>query len=485
MAAGSQLFSDFAIDNIYGVLDRLPDPDLVLQSLGYTRADLRRLETDDEISGAMDTHRDAVIGTPWHLSPYEESQHKWLWDAIAPHIEDLLIGAWKAIPYGYSVVETVLKKTKPMITIDHLGVKPMQWFEPRPDGRLLMTLPNSTVYREEVPTDGKYILTRRLATYEQPFGESLLSRCYWPWFFRHNGWEFWMKFLNRFADPLLLGQVGDPALFIQEMQKLGYRFVIGTGIDEKVSAVTPDARDAFKVVEDALLSRIQKTWLGQTLTTQMGVRGNSGAAAVHNEVRKDRRDSALKLVRPAGQTLVNLLWRVNDMPGQAPTFLLQDGKGLDMDRADRDAKLVTAGILTFTEDYIVNQYDLEPGDFVVGPAPSATPDIPPAPGDKTGLKAKFGAPDPKHLRKGQRFSADQQLVEDLADAAVLGAPQPIPVELIRAAISKSTSPEDLTDRLAALYTGHDPVEFREWTERALFAADVLGYVTAEKRIGVS
>jgi len=46
------------------------------------------------------------------------------------------------------------------------------------------------------------------------------------------------------------------------------------------------------------------------------------------------------------------------------------------------------------------------------------------------------------------------------------------------------SPEDLAARLADLYQGQDATAFRELMETSLFAADVLGYATADQRIGV-
>ena len=309
-SSGTQLYRTVAVDQIWTILDRLPDPDLVLRMLGLQRYELKKLEYDDEIGGAMDTRRDVVVATPWRLDPYVESEHKWLWEALEPHVEALVTGAWYAVPYGYAVQEVVLRRGNP-ITIETVQRKPMQWFEPRRDGTLWMSLPERGDW-QQVPTDGKFLLTSRLADYENPFGQALLSRCYWPWFFRHNGWEFWMKFLERFADNLLLGKVGDPQAFVNAMNSLGYSNVIGVGSDEAVTAVTQSGKDEFKAVEDALGRRIQITWLGQTLTTQMSDSGGSYAAAqVHNLVRMDKKHADLRLIERTGQTLVNLLWRVN------------------------------------------------------------------------------------------------------------------------------------------------------------------------------
>jgi phage gp29-like protein len=57
---------------------------------------------------------------------------------------------------------------------------------------------------------------------------------------------------------------------------------------------------------------------------------------------------------------------------------------------------------------------------------------------------------------------------------------PLDPAKVKSAVLAATSPEDLADKLFAL-VGEDvsEPEFRETLERALYAADVLGYVSAE------
>ena len=39
-----------------------------------------------------------------------------------------------------------------------------------------------------------------------PRGKALMSRVYWLWYFKTNGWRFWAKYLERFGSPLLVGK---------------------------------------------------------------------------------------------------------------------------------------------------------------------------------------------------------------------------------------------------------------------------------------
>jgi phage gp29-like protein len=89
-------------------------------------------------------------------------------------------------------------------TLNEIVVKPLEWFEPKNDGRL--------IYRQnaEIDVNAKYplkfFLTRRKPTFKQPYGDPLLSKLYWLWFFRTNTTKFWVKFLERFGTPILLGK---------------------------------------------------------------------------------------------------------------------------------------------------------------------------------------------------------------------------------------------------------------------------------------
>lgn len=505
--AAAFLGQELAIEQVLSLLSRLPDPDLVLLANGVSRADLRKLETDDEISAALETRREAVIATPWRLEPADGEPVRWLHETLEPHVETLIRGAWSALPYGYAVQEVVYRPG-PRIGLDRVVEKPLEWFEPRRDGTLWYTPSDGLGSGVPVEVDSRYkfLLTRRNPTYRNPYGEALLSRCYWPWFFRHNGWRFWMRFLERFAEPLLLGQVFDPAGFVAALQGMGLEAVVGVGKEESISAVTPGAGGEFEKVEMALGRRIQKLILGQTLTSEVGDKGSYAAAQVHNEVRQDKRNADLRLVSGALHRLVEALWSLNALPGQPPRFVLADDTGLEIARAERDAKLVQAGVLKLSENYLLDRYDFVPGDFTVpeaGPmAPrlagqggtagaeaasgeaAATTEDAPNTTPRPERRAQLGQPAVALAANGQRFTADQELVETLTAAALAQAASPIPASQVRGAILAATDPEDLANRLAALYRGQDAAAFQELMERSLFAADVMGYVTAEKRVGI-
>jgi len=503
----AQLYDEQATDLLVQMLTKMPDLEDTLRQAGIQRYKLRVLLTDDEISQVCETRRDALLATPVHLEPGDTEQSKRLMELLQPHMAGLVATVFKARLFGYSVIEAVYAQTdKGDIGFAFLGEKPMQWFEPKSDGKLIF-YPNdgrSSGYGLEVDQEYKFFCTRNMPTYEMPYGEAILAKLYWPWFFRTNGWKFWGKFLERFGTPLLVGNSSDPTAMVKALLMAHSNAVVGIGPDDKVAAVgaAQGAGTVFADFEAASLRRIQKVVLGQTLTSGTdGGSGNRALGQVHELVRMDKRNADIMMATATLQRVVDALCKVNSWAPVKVWFA--DDQGLESDRAERDSKLYTQGV-RFTPDYYQDNYDLRATDFEMaseaapeGETPPALPGAP-AKGAKVGQPpAKSGAKKDSAVKASQlpghlfsqlpggrkKFTKQQQQVEDQADAGLEEAGLPLDLDAIRTAITAATSPEDLEDRLFALIGDQVAQEdFVEVLERALFAADVLGYVHAEGKV---
>jgi len=471
------LNSEQALDKLFAWLIRQPDPDETLRKLGKTRVSLRALEFDDEISQCLDTRREAVIATPWRLEPQQPRSSKWLATQIAPHFEALVRAAFSAVCYGYSVIEVVYGPADGKIGIDHLAEKPLEWFVPQRDGTVRYFPNNGSGGVTGIEVDArKFILTRRQPSYRNPYGEALLSRLYWPYFFKTQGRRFWAQFLERFGFPILVGTVSDGAAFVEAMTRLGAVSPVAIPPGSTVETIAATQAGEFERFDATFARSIQKVILGQTLTSDVGSSGSYAAAKVHDSVREDKRNADIRLVSATVQELVNILAELNGL--QAVQFVMADGTGLEVERATRDATLVDKGVLKFTEQYLLDRYDFLEGDFTVPTTPVPAPPAPPAlpapaaePEDEPAAAAlaAFAAP---------RFTAEQQVLEDGIDSVLQRLDSVIADAEIKAVIRLATSPRDLHDRLMVLLAGADGADFQRTFERALFAADVLGYAHA-------
>lgn len=170
-------YTETAIDiKLENLLIQMPDPDLTLQKAGLKRANLRVLETDDEITAAIETRREALVSMPWRLEPEKGRSVMYIWEQLTPHIPHILKNAFNAVLYGYSVQEVIYSQLPDgRIGIQSIIEKPFEWFEPKNDGTL--------IYRSQQNVEGvladttlKFLLTVRNPTYRNPYGEALLSR---------------------------------------------------------------------------------------------------------------------------------------------------------------------------------------------------------------------------------------------------------------------------------------------------------------------
>lgn len=363
-------------------LDRfneLFDISQLVQDSCATRSDLRVIEeSDDEVQQCIETRMDTLVGVDWRLDGGSEEVREWLTAQLKRHYDYLVQTAWMAKLYGYSVMERVWEKQDNYYVVARLPEKPFEWFVPRRDGTLWyrskysILLPDAynAIDGQQVDTQFKFLLTVNKPTFRNPRGKALLAYLFWPWFFRKATWQFWMQFLERNGQPLLVGTGDDPAKIAEQLALAVQDAVIGVPKSTTIQAISPNNKgDAFVLAEEHLVTRIQKVLLGQTLTSDTGGSGSYALGEVHNEVRLDKTLGDLKLITPTVQNYVDAL-RLLNFPSSRPVNLVYSiDRGLESGRANRDAAMVNSGNITFTEQYYKREYGFKDGDFkVVDPA---------------------------------------------------------------------------------------------------------------------
>ncbi|MDQ6988465.1 MAG: DUF935 family protein [Mariprofundaceae bacterium] len=473
---GGGLYDEADVHGIVSYLSTMPDMDETLLAAGIYREDLRKLETDDEITACLETRREAVLATPRNFEG-KDSDVTFIKENLEPMLDDVIRQIWDATPYGYSVGEAIYAKDGRRIVLDKMLFKPFEWFTPKADGDLLVR-----GSEEKLDTEYKFFLTRRRASYRQPYGEALLSKLYWAWYFRMQGWEHWDRWLKRYATPPLVGIAAHGKL--DELRNALMRCVnapviaLPEGSSMDVADTSGGARH-FPDFEEAVTKRIQKVILGQTLTSDVGKSGSFAAAKVHDGIRDDRRVSDCKMVQSTVQRMIDALCTLNGMA--KVVFTLADERALNQARAERDATLVNAGIVNLSQGYLLRAYDFEESDLEeiveadIEGGGAAKAD------EKNNIKSKskgkmqFAADD-----KQPRFTKAQQAIEDLGDDAIKKAGNPIDEAAIKDVIMAAESADDMLEKLAALAGGYDVANFAELAERALFTADVFGYAQADK-----
>jgi len=435
--------------------------------------------TDDEISQAMETRLDAVLNAPWRFVEDHGEQTRFLKELFTKWHFEIVSGAWEACPYGYSVLEANYKiDENNRFTLAEIMVKPLEWFEPKNNGELIFRKPQSSAEVNVFKTYPlKFFLTRRKPSYKQPYGEALLTKLYWIWYFKTSSTKFWVKFLERFGSPLLIGKVGGQNRKQQDIDAMTAALlnahaqsILSIPAEDEVTTVGTNfsgaGASAFEAFDKVMVRRVQKVVLGQTMTSENDGGGSKALGVVHNEVRMDKRNSDLRMISPTVQELIDALCILNGFDKH--TIILGGEQDLNVKVVERDLKLKDLGV-QFNDKYIIETYGIKPEHFKVGVASDITP------------IQQFNALPHKAFSFAattRKLSPEQQEVEELTDAQrnmeLLSNAQ------VNELLQKSETPEELAFNLMQLMPEASQSQFTANLERALYAGDVLGYVMASR-----
>ena len=458
-------------------LTKMPDGDEVLRKAGITRHRLKVMMYDDEIYQCVEKRQDKLESAPWRLEPADTTAAQILNDHLREWWSDIVIGAQNARWYGYSVLEAVYNENAlhvngdtitPFIGLEWIGEKPMQWYEPKNDGRLMLLANyNTTRQDQEVDQRFKHFLTRCKSTYENPLGEALLSRLYWVWFFKTSGFKFWAKFVEKFGLPMLVGKTAGKTTDMRDALLRAHASSVialsGTdSVEIQTANTNGNASQTFEVFDKNLERRIQKVILGQTLTSGTDGSGSRALGDVHLEVQNSKYKADVRMIMPTIQAIINALCDLNGW--ERHRVIIGEEKSLEEPKADRDVKLKNAGAV-LTPQYFKREYGLEDGDVIEQP--------------QTGFNQFTALPRQAFNFKASanKLSPEQQEVEELTDGQ--DELQLLKPDQVKELVFKSDSPESLAYNLMQLIPGATKTQFTANLDQALYAADVLGYVTAQ------
>ena len=475
---GGSLYSEQAIHKMNSFFDDLIkfDSDETLKNAGISRHQLAILLSDDEIDGKIETRSDNLMQAKYTLSDGDSDISTFIYEQLDEHISAILNASLNAKLYGYSVTEIVwdkYAKTKtgiyqPLSVVE----KPMQWFEPKNDGRLLWFAEND--YRGQVvDSNFKYLLQQYKPTYAEPKGKALLSRVYWLWYFKKNGWQFWSKFLERFGAPLLIGTTeGDPQLLANALMSAHSQSIVAMGAGDAVTSISATSNgEAFKAYDDAINKRIAKYLLGQTLTSGTDAGGTYGQGLVHQDQQQRILDGDKKFAARYVQQFIDTICLLNGY--EPPKFNFTFEKGLQPERAERDSKLYNQGV-RFDESYYIDAYDFKP-EYIKVVEGDAAPVMQLS--SKPVRALQFAQDD------NEQFTPEQQELEKVADNALNASVQPFDVNKVLTAIELATDADSLTSALFDMVGDSlAQSEFTQLVNTAIQVADVHGFADESSEV---
>jgi len=463
-----------------GWLSTLPDPDPVLRKRGDDAAILRELSADDQVTTAMLSRKNRVLNCP-HLTfragapegetptpEAEELHRRFMRDLERTNLRTVIAGMLDAPFYGFTPLELIWKRGGDWWHLVDIVARPCHWFRFDNHNTPVFVGEYGIFCADPRPLPpGKFVFVTHHATYDNPYGLRLLSRCLWPVSFKRGGLTFYARFVERHGMPWVIGEAPAKA---EKLEKQDMARGLSRMVQDAVAVIPHGASVKLEsagqtqgAIHEDFLARqdraISKVLMGQTLTIETDGKNSLAATEAHKDVADDLADADKAMVADAWNEIAWLYAQVNAAPGvAAPLAAYEEPEDLNR-QADLDKKLVEIGV-EFTEERFTGVYGLKPGEFRLRQSAPAVP--------TTGTGVNFSAPSNKSLAEKAQANLDEAIKKMLPDA--LKASSGFVTE-VENAIRNADSFDDLQDSLVELLApSMTPGELETFLARAMTAA---------------
>lgn len=493
IATRSRSIDFYSIGNMY-----LPNPDPVLKKQGKDIEVYTDLLVDDRVGGSMTNRINATLALNWeidHGKSTKSRQARFIKEVFTALPLNRIIEQMIRNPrgFGYGPAEAVCAKRGDGLNAPvDIVFKPQRWFVFSQTNQLRFLSREHLLDGEELPAR-RFLCPTNEASYDNPYGLGLLSRCFWPVVFkRAGGWRFRMKFAEKYGAVWPVGklprsatqdQVDDFLEILENMVNDGVAVIPDDGsVDFLESGSKGATSDMFHSILADADSAISTVWLGHAGAGE-SVSGELGGKEIAIEVRKDLRDSDKTLVEETLNTLIDWICEENwGSAAGAPRFTLWEEEDVDKDQAERDVDLTTAmekSGLKLSRGYYLRTYNLEEGD--VEEKVEVTPPTPPL--NKGGSPqggGLFAEPRCPHcFTEGADLAG---LTETKIAARLAQGADPAMTEWVdklRGLVMEASSLEELRDAIAEAYPGMAAEALAGVMAEELTRAIVAGRIDAE------
>jgi phage gp29-like protein len=434
-----------------------------------------RVATDPQVHSTYQQRQLAVTSREWVVEPGDNRrQSKAAADSLRAQLEHV---GWDRVTnlmlwgvfYGYAVSELVYARDGAEVVLDAVKVRNRRRFGFDGDYGLRLLTPQNMALGEPAEPPYFWHYATGADHDDEPYGVGLAHWLYWPVLFKREGLGFWLRFLEKFGAPTVVGKYG-PSATNEEKTKLleataavqsDSGIILPEGMLMELLEAGRSGTPSYEVLQQRMDDTIAKVVLGQTMTSEDG--SSMSQAKVHMEVRGDLVKADADLISESFNRGPARWVTALNYPTAAPPKVWRDMEDPEdlSERAERDTKVYAMGYKP-TPRYVQDVYGdgWEPRQDAV--------DIP------GGLETMLSG-DPADPTPAPAFAAaGDDYLTALVDqiAAKAGPLTDAWVAQIRAEVMTAESFEQLLDRLGGLFT-ELPIEDLGETLAAGFGAAQL------------
>jgi phage gp29-like protein len=473
--------------DFYGLIGLLPDPDPVLLKRGDGAEILDGLTADGHVISVIQTRKLGTLKKEFRWQPGalgdkepDQAAKKLCADLVEDlgqvDVYNLLSEILDAPCFGLTPIEIGWESGDGGIRISKLRGLPHRWFGFTEENEPRFISKNNPWEGEELPA-GKFVFARHFPTYDNPFGLRLLSRCFWPVMFKKGGWKFWIKFVEKYATPFLLGRYRQGASPAEQAELLAK---LSSMVQDAVAAVPEGSTvellgagdkagssDLYLRFNGAMDAEISKVIMGQTLTAEVGDTGSYAAAKTHENVLEVYREADQQLAKTTMDEIGKTYGAIRAPGVPAPTFSWFEEEEPRKDFADRDKTLADSGV-KFKKPYYVRRYGLKEDEFEISDGGLRNADLTATAKGKSG---EFAEDNPLSAIQ------DPQSLDDLLEDKLAAEADPeidAMVAKVRELVMSAGSLEAIRDGLIGLYPQISDDQLAQALSLGLTGADLAG-----------
>jgi SPP1 gp7 family putative phage head morphogenesis protein len=384
MKKSNQLLKEVAklsIGDIYSFLNLLVNQDPVIASKGSEEV-YQTVLADPHTYGLIQSRKSGVMSYEYDIEKANAKAN--VTKEVKAFLDNLdvkrLISEILETPYyGFSVFEIYWELRDLKYYPVKIVSKPRRWFGFNQDKNLVFKTDKGDFV--DCPEE-KFLLVQHEASYDNPFGVSILSKCFWNVYFKRNAKNFWAIFTEKYGMPWVKASyernVKKEAIenYYNETIEMIQDGVILLPTDMNLEIVTTggtSSSDIFlKLITD---SRLENSILilghsGASESTPGKLGGEDNAlSATARIIESDR-----KMVEDAINDLIYKFCKLNygDIP--TPEFHFFEEEDIHKERADRDQILRNSGVI-FTKEYYMKHYNLDEDDFELDNDPNQEEEV--------------------------------------------------------------------------------------------------------------
>jgi len=378
------------VDGLIAVGDIMPNPSKTLKTIGKIIDAFDHTLAHPDVAAASGNFHDGIKALSWNLSQSIEQGQRatWLQQVLGRlDIPEICSAFVSAREYGYTVCEVMWYKDGGSYLPFDIVEKPRKWFRFDKGGNLrLLTQSNPEGILVDEVYPRKFLLVQHKPTYLNPYGKGLADIIYWhvqglysnfEWhikFLEDDGSDHWVAYVNRDADQTYINKVGNA---LAELRRRGVCVLYeGVRAEQRENKGRKSSSDVYLAFEQAVVTKINKLWLGTDLSMQLNDVGARASSETGANIRGEALSSGKKLAENAMNQLIRWILELNRAPGsddEQINFVLSKAALTTKEQAEIDKSYSEATGRKLT-DQLLTRRGYEPGDFAEASEPEPDPD---------------------------------------------------------------------------------------------------------------